>query len=321
MSLEGKNIIITGATSGIAVAWALELSKEGASVFIGGRREDKGLEVAKQCSNQHTTFHKVDVASDESNKDFFAAAAKHFGGSSGSGSGTDVSSSEEQQPTVVVECCVDFIFLNAGVEGRQFDKMFDNNIITFDVNNYDYIFGVNVRGIISGLKYGTPLLRKGGSFVFSSSVASILPDVTLYGASKAAVDSLTRSYAKQFADSNDERLQSLSVYSINPTWYISEMTERGIKANEGMSHSIIASMFNPCQRPGTADDLAKTIKEMVKGNLPQYKSGANICTDGDTHFPLDEYLSRLKVATTTAAAEAAEADWQQEAVVDVDSAK
>jgi len=276
MSLEGKNIIITGATSGIAVAWAAELSKEGASVFIGGRREDKGLEVAKQQTN--TTFHKVDVAVEESNKDFFAAATKHFGDTSGSDA-SDVSDPE---------CCVDFVFLNAGVEGDA-----GAHVTTLDLKTYDYIFGVNVRGIISGLKYGTPLLRKGGSFVFTSSIASIISGVSLYGASKAAVDSLTRSYAKQFAESDDERLKSLSVYSINPAYYVSEMSDRHVDAIGGPENW--AKMANPSQRPGTGEDLAKTIKEMVKGNLP-YKSGANICVDADTHFPLDEYHSRMAEA-------------------------
>lgn len=271
-SLEGKNIIITGATSGIAVAWAAELSKEGASVFIGGRREDKGLEVAKQTNS---TFHKVDVALEESNKDFFAAAMKHFGGS-------------VSEPN-----CVDFVFLNAGVGGN-------GDITSLDVKMYDYIFGVNVRGIISGLKYGTPLLRQKGTFVFTSSIASIMSGVTLYGASKAAVDSLTRSYAKQFADSDDERLKSLSVYSINPCLYISEMTNRAF--DKGVwRQSVVARHGNPSQRPGTAEDLAKTIREMVKGNWP-YTSGANVCVDADTHFPLDEYLSRLEASTTAAAA-------------------
>jgi len=274
-SLEGKNIIITGATSGIAVAWAAELSKEGASVFIGGRREDKGLEVAKQTNS---TFHQVDVASEESNKDFFAAAMTHFGGSG-------------SEPT-----CVDFVFLNAGVSNG--DQTHD--AATLDIKAYDYIFGVNVRGIISGLKYGTPLLRQQGTLVFTSSIASILSTASLYGASKAAVDSLTRSYAKQFADSDDERLKSLSVYSINPCWYISEMTDH-YTDKFVVRHSVVGRLANPSQRPGTPEDLAKTVGEIVKGNWP-YTSGANVCVDADTHFPLDEYLSRLEASSTAAAA-------------------
>ena len=41
MSLSNKNIIITGATSGFGMAFAALLSKEGANVFIGGRRADE----------------------------------------------------------------------------------------------------------------------------------------------------------------------------------------------------------------------------------------------------------------------------------------
>mmetsp|Transcript_7659 Transcript_7659/g.8691 ORF Transcript_7659/g.8691 Transcript_7659/m.8691 type:complete len:218 (-) Transcript_7659:208-861(-) len=194
--------------------------------------------------------------------------------------------------------CVDFVFLNAGVSNGDSSA---HDATTLDVKTYDYIFGVNVRGIISGLKYGTPLLRPKGTFVFTSSVASIMSNATcLYGASKAAVDSLTRSYAKQFADSGDERLKSLSVYSINPCLYISEMTNRVF--DKGVWRQSVAGRWaNPSQRPGTAEDLAKTIREMVKGNWP-YTSGANVCVDADTHFPLDEYYSRLEASTTAAAA-------------------
>merc|ERR1712161_131278 len=111
--------------------------------------------------------------------------------------------------------------------------------------------------------------------VFTSSIASILSSFTLYGASKAAVDSLTRSYAKQFADSNDERLQSLSVYSINPCWYISEMTDH--YADRGVvRHSIAGRWANPSQRPGTAEDLAKTIGN-GEGKLALYKWCKCVC--------------------------------------------
>lgn len=96
MSLEGKNIIITGAMLGVVVNWTTELSKEDASVFIGCRWEEKGMEVAKQQTN--TTFHKVDVASEESNKEFFAATTKSFGGGSDDGSAVPINA-----------CVMDFI--------------------------------------------------------------------------------------------------------------------------------------------------------------------------------------------------------------------
>ena len=76
------------------VALASLLSQEGANVFIGGRRTERGTTVASETS---TTFHPVDVANEESNQIFFQAAEMHFDGLEK----------------------VDFIFLNAGVEGSN----------------------------------------------------------------------------------------------------------------------------------------------------------------------------------------------------------
>ena len=93
MSLSGKNVIITGATSGFGVEIAALFSNEGANVFIGGRRADQGAKVAKEIN---ATFHPVDVADKASSEAFYAAAKKHFEGSN-----------------------VDYILLNAGVEGSN----------------------------------------------------------------------------------------------------------------------------------------------------------------------------------------------------------
>lgn len=266
MSLQGKNIIITGATSGLGVQMAKTLSAEGASVFIGGRRADRGTEVAKETK---TTFHTVDVADEESNKAFFAAAGKHFGGHN-----------------------VDFILLNAGVEGENAETQVTN----LTIKTYDYIFGVNVRGLMLGLQYGTPLFRKGGTFVFTSSGASVMPfsGNPVYAASKATVDSLVRSYAAQFAESEDERIKSLSVVSINPGLYKTEMSERFFGGDDNV-YAAMAKAFNPSQRVGKAEELAGIISDFAAGKL-EYKSGANIGCDADTHFPVDEWMSRLGAA-------------------------
>jgi NAD(P)-dependent dehydrogenase (short-subunit alcohol dehydrogenase family) len=267
MSLQGKNVVITGATSGFGVHIAAALSAEGASVFIGGRRADLGAQVAKDTNS---TFHVVDVADQESNQVFFAAAEKRFGGQS-----------------------VDFIFLNAGVEGKDEETV----IPTVEVKTYDYIFDVNVRGIILGVQYGTPLLRNGGTFVFTSSAGSILPFSAnpMYGASKAAVDSLVRSYAAQLAASEDERLKSLSMVSINPTLYATEMSKRFMGSDDDDVVLAFAKGFNPSQRVGHAKELAGIVRDFVQGNLP-YTSGDNIGADADSHFPLNEYFGRMQAA-------------------------
>jgi len=269
MSLKGKNVIITGATSGIGEAIATALSQNGASVFLGGRRADKGEEVAKSIG---AGFHVVDVAREDSNQAFFEAAQTHFGGVQ----------------------TVDYIFLNAGVEGSA-EK---TAITSMDISEYEFVFGINVRGVLFGLQYGTPLLRKSGTFVLTSSAGSILPFAALpvYAASKSAVDGLVRSYAAQFQSATDERIQSLSILGINPGVYGSEMLGRVSGGNTDMMEGMGAA-FNVSGRIGQTQELAATMVQLLEGKLP-YKSGDLIAVDADLHMHLAEYLVRLLKRTS-----------------------
>ena len=270
MSLQGKNVIITGATSGFGVQMAATLSEAGANVFIGGRRADKGMQVANDTK---TTFHKVDVADETSNKEFFEAAKQHFAESTNN--------------------AVDYILLNAGVEGNNAETMVSN----LNIETYDYIYSVNVRGVILGMQYGTPLLRKGGSFLVTSSAGSIMAfsGNPVYASSKAAVDSLVRSYAAQFNESTDEHINSLSIVAINPTLYATEMADRFVGGSEEAAHQF-AKMVNPSLRLGKAEELALIVKSHFEGNLP-YKNGDTFVADADTHFPLNEYFKRMEEAS------------------------
>jgi NAD(P)-dependent dehydrogenase (short-subunit alcohol dehydrogenase family) len=270
MSLSGKNVIVTGATSGFGVAIAKALADAGASIFIGGRRAEQGQQVAKETGS---TFHTLDVANDESNEAFFEAAEQHFGGRN-----------------------VDYILLNAGVEGKNEETVITN----FNIDNYDYIYSVNVRGTLLGLQYGSKLLRQNGTFLVTSSVASILPMSAspIYVSSKAALDSLVRSYAAQFAESEDERIKSLSILAINPTLYETEMGDRFTGGSQDVLKGF-AKMINPSQRPGKANELATIVKELLQEELP-YKSGDVFVADADTHFPLSEYMTRMQKVVTQA---------------------
>jgi gluconate 5-dehydrogenase len=280
MSLAGKNIIITGATSGLGVDMAAALSGAGARVFIGGRRSDLGEAVAQTTQ---TTFHVVDVADEESNRAFFKAAADHFGG----------------------DAAVDYIFLNAGVEGNGSEMVAGTD--AFTVQSYDQVFGVNVRGIVLGLQFGTPLLRPHGSFVWTSSGASIfpLPQAPFYAASKSTVDALVRNFAAQFAQSPDERLRTLSVLTINPLVYETDMSGRMTGGNnEILQH--YATAMNPSQRVGQGRELGQLMVDYARGALP-YMSGDSFVVDADTHFPLSEYHDRMSNASAHQEQEAAAA--------------
>jgi NAD(P)-dependent dehydrogenase (short-subunit alcohol dehydrogenase family) len=278
-SLVNKNIIITGATSGLGVDMAAAFSREGANVFIGGRRSDLGQKVALQTKS---TFHVVDVADEESNRAFFQAAADHFGANA-AGEGKHV---------------VDYIFLNAGVEGNGSEMVVGTD--AFNVSAYDFVFGVNVRGIVLGLQFGTQWLRSGGSFVFTSSGGSILPmpTVPFYAASKATVDALARSFAAQLAQSSDDHLKSLSIVTINPMVYETEMSDRMTGGNDEMLQ-YFASLLNPSKRVGKGFELAALVVDYARGAMT-YQSGDSFVLDADTHFPLAEYFDRMKAVVAAA---------------------
>ena len=271
MSLTGRNIIITGATSGIGVQLASVLSANGANVFIGGRRAEKGDKVAAET---RSTFHTVDVADEASNKAFFAAAAEHFGG----------------------EQTVDYILLNAGVEGSAEDA----SIQTLSIENHDYVFGVNVRGFMLGLQHGTPMLRKGGKIYCTSGLLSIIPFALnpTYAATKAALESLVRSYAAQVAQSNDERIRSLSIIAISPCLFATELSNRFSQKNN-IEGEKMAKLHNPSGRVGKPDELASTVLGLLNRQITGYNSGDVIACDADTHFPITEFFGRLKAAQQT----------------------
>lgn len=262
---DKKTVIITGGTSGIGEGIVAMLSSQGANVFFGGRRAEQGEQIAAKTQ---ATFHVVDVADEQSNKAFFDAAAKHFDGASG----------------------VDAILLNAGVEGEGADQMLGNGM---KIQAYDFIFNINVRGVLFGLQYGAPLLKSGGSILVTSSGVSLLPLAAnpAYAASKAAVDSLVKSYAAQVKEADDERLKSIRILSMNPVAYKSEMVDRFLGTDEELRNAFAAS-FNPSGRLGQPEELAGTVWKFVQGELP-YQSGDNFVVDVDTHFPLSEYFERM----------------------------
>lgn len=90
---------------------------------------------------------------------------------------------------------IDVLVNNAGTEGKP-DQQRDP--IGSSVDDWDFVFSVNCRGPFLGCKTVLPAMKSnGGSIVNVSSVAADLPTpfLTAYGASKAAVDHLTRTVA------------------------------------------------------------------------------------------------------------------------------
>jgi NADP-dependent 3-hydroxy acid dehydrogenase YdfG len=78
-SLEGKVVLVTGASSGIGEATALTLAKAGAHVAVGARRADRLADVARRASGEVLTLD-LDVTDERSGRAAVAATVERFGG-------------------------------------------------------------------------------------------------------------------------------------------------------------------------------------------------------------------------------------------------
>lgn len=167
-SLEGKIIFITGASSGIGRATAIECSKMGATVIITGRNEERLNETFKALEGEG---HQQIVA--------------------------DLTIQEDIDNLVSQIDFLDGLVNNAGL-GR-------NKPVSFiKMDDLEYVYQTNVFASILLTK---SLLKKkkinrGGSLVFTSSISSRLnsPGIAMYASSKAAISSFMRSCAVELGD-------------------------------------------------------------------------------------------------------------------------
>ncbi len=134
--LEGKIAVITGGSSGIGLATAQRFVKDGAYVFMCGRRESE-LELALNQIEKNVTGVQCDV-SNLADLDMLYGIVK------------------ERGP-------IDVLFANAGV--WEFVHLED-----ITEAHFDKIFSVNVKGLLFTVQKALPLFRDGGSIVLNASI-------------------------------------------------------------------------------------------------------------------------------------------------------
>ncbi len=169
--LEGKVAVITGATSGMALATAKLFVAEGAYVFITGRRKDK-LEEAAASIGSNVTAVQGDAANLADLDRLYETVKREKGR-------------------------IDVLFASAG-QG-EFGKLGD---ITEE--HFDKIFGLNTRGTLFTVQKALPLFADGGSIILNASIAHLkgFPGFSVYAGSKAALRSFARSWLMDLKDRN-----------------------------------------------------------------------------------------------------------------------
>jgi NAD(P)-dependent dehydrogenase (short-subunit alcohol dehydrogenase family) len=180
--LQGKVAVITGATAGIGFAAADLFVKEGAYVFITGRRQ-KELDEAVKAIGRNVTGVQGDVAK-LSDLDRLYETVKATGRR------------------------IDIVFANAGLgEFLALGKITEEH--------FDKLFNINVKGTLFTVQKALPLLNDGASIILTGSVASVkgTPGFWVYGATKAAIRNFVRGWTEEL---KDRRIRS-NVLSPGPT--------------------------------------------------------------------------------------------------------
>jgi NAD(P)-dependent dehydrogenase (short-subunit alcohol dehydrogenase family) len=179
--LQGKVAVITGGTSGIGLAAGKLFVREGAYVFITGRRQ-KELDAAVQAIGSNVTGVQGDIAK--------------------------LAGLDRLYQAVKTKGRIDVVFANAGVaEFAPLGKITEEH--------FDKLFDTNVKGTLFTVQKALPLMNDGGSIILNGSVASVkgTPAFGVYGATKAALRSFVRTWT---SDLKDRHIRS-NVVSPGPT--------------------------------------------------------------------------------------------------------
>ncbi|MGW3984190.1 SDR family oxidoreductase [Streptomyces mirabilis] len=181
--LDGKTAVVTGATSGLALASAKSFADEGAHVFITGRRKET-LDEAVATIGHNVTGVQADSASLADLDRLFELVKREKG-------------------------AIDVLFASAGhAEAAPLGA------ITEEL--FDRIFDLNTRGTLFTVQKALPLLTRGASVLLTGSMSSVKgwPGASVYSASKAALRSFARTWLVELKD-RDIRVNVLSPGAID----------------------------------------------------------------------------------------------------------
>jgi NAD(P)-dependent dehydrogenase (short-subunit alcohol dehydrogenase family) len=167
--LKGRTAVITGGTEGIGLATAKLFVKEGAYVFITGRRREQ-LDEAVKAIGANVFGVRGDVALMDDLDRLYETVAR-------------------------VRGRIDIVFANAGV--GEFVSL-----VAVSEEHFSKIFDINVKGTLFTVQKALPLLNDGGSIILNASVASVkgTAGFGVYAASKAAIRSFARTWTKDLKD-------------------------------------------------------------------------------------------------------------------------
>jgi NAD(P)-dependent dehydrogenase (short-subunit alcohol dehydrogenase family) len=241
--LDKKTALVTGGNSGIGLATAKQFVREGAYVFITGRRDPELAAAIKEIGT-NVTGVRGDV-SNLGDLDRLAARIKHEKGK------------------------LDIVFANAGVA-----KYAPFGEITEVL--YDEIFDVNVKGLLFTVQKMLPLLPDGASIILNSSIVASkgLTANSVYSATKAAVRSFARTWT------TDLKGRRIRVNAISPGSIDTPGLNDLLASSEaGEQRRKMISGAVPLGRLGAPEEVAKAVVFLASDDS-SYITGVELFVDG-----------------------------------------
>jgi NAD(P)-dependent dehydrogenase (short-subunit alcohol dehydrogenase family) len=242
-ALDGKVAVITGGNSGIGLATAKRFVKEGAYVFITGRRQAE-LDKAVSLIGKNVTAVPGDASKLEDLDRLYETVRN-------------------------VKGRVDIVFANAGVVDPA-------PLIESTPEQFDRDFNLNARGAYFTVQKALPFLAENASIILSGSAAwqMGIPGFGTYAATKAALISFVRTWTAELAS----RGIRANVISPGPTE--TPMVHVGAKGSEEGTSDYFRKMI-PMGRLGTADELASAAV-FLASDQSSFITGIDLPVDGGT---------------------------------------
>jgi NAD(P)-dependent dehydrogenase (short-subunit alcohol dehydrogenase family) len=247
MRLQNKVALITGGYGGMGRASARLFAKEGATVFIAGRNEERGDALAAEINDAggKANFVELDVV----NQGQWEATV-----------------AEVKQKAGALHVLMNIVGSNALVR-----------LPTVDIDEWNRMFEINVTGTLRGIQTCAPLIRDsgGGSIVNIGSVAGITGNFsTGYSSSKWALEGLSRSAAYIYAD------WGIRCNVIQPGFIETDLTA-SMSSNPLLKKMQSKVMSNTIllRRSGKAEEIAFTAL-FLASDESSYITGTDIVVDG-----------------------------------------
>ncbi|MBI1173479.1 SDR family oxidoreductase [bacterium] len=241
--LENKVAVITGANSGIGLATARLFAREGAKIFMTGRRMPE-LDAAVREVGHGARGVQGDVAKLADLDRLFATVKAEAGG-------------------------IDILFANAG--GGEFLPLGE---ITEE--HFDGTFATNVKGTLFTVQKALPLLKNGASIILTGSTAGSkgTPGFSVYSASKAAIRNFARTWILDLAGRNIRVNVLAPGPTSTPGWH-------GLADNEEVHGAMVSQVatISPLGRLAEPEETASAALFLASDDS-RFVTGSELFVDG-----------------------------------------